>query len=98
MGEEDTWIRFIKNDYEALENGWYSVKQPDSRALKAGISWTEAREKEREFFTLTPPWSELDHVYQRQLGTQQLTERLSVVLSELIAKRYAPFIPATIRR
>ncbi|KAH8088967.1 P-loop containing nucleoside triphosphate hydrolase protein [Cristinia sonorae] len=91
IGEEENWIRFIKNDYEALENGWYSVKQPDSRALKAGISWSDAREKEREFFTLTSPWSELDFVYQRQLGTGNLTERLSDVLSELIAKRLPDF-------
>ncbi|THH15705.1 hypothetical protein EUX98_g9424 [Antrodiella citrinella] len=91
IGEEDNWIRFIKNDYEALENGWYSVKQPDSRALKAGISWSEAREGERDFFSLTSPWSGLDPIYQRQLGTHNLTERLSDILSELIARRLPDF-------
>ncbi|TCD65552.1 hypothetical protein EIP91_002516 [Steccherinum ochraceum] len=90
-GDDEEWIDFIKNDVESLENGWYSVKQPDSRELKAGISWAEARDKEKEFFASTSPWCDLDAMYQRQLGTHNLTERLSEVLSELISKRLPDF-------
>lgn len=86
-GEEARWTRFIKNEYEPLENGWFSVKQPDSNALKAGITWADARRKESEYFTSALVWSELDSEYQRYLGTANLTERLSQILSELIAKR-----------
>ncbi|KAH9917091.1 P-loop containing nucleoside triphosphate hydrolase protein [Amylocystis lapponica] len=86
-GEEDRWLRFIRNEYEALDNGWFSVKQPDSRALASGISWTEARKEEQLYFTATPPWSELDFESQRHLGTSRLTDCLSTVLSSLIAKR-----------
>lgn len=86
-GEEDSWLRFIKNEYEALENGWFSVKQPDSRTLQAGISWEEARSSEREFFSLTSPWSSLEFSYQQHLGTSNLTGQLSDILSELIMKR-----------
>ncbi|OBZ65815.1 Interferon-induced GTP-binding protein Mx [Grifola frondosa] len=86
-GDEEKWLRFIKNEYEALDNGWFSVKQPDTRALAAGISWSEARQQEREYFSSTSPWAALDYEYQNQLGTANLTERLSAVLSDLIAKR-----------
>ena len=87
LGEEEHWTRFIKNEYEPLENGWFSVKQPDSKALKEGITWADARRKESEYFASAPVWSELDAEYQRYLGTANLTERLSQILSELIAKR-----------
>ncbi|TFY61367.1 hypothetical protein EVJ58_g4550 [Rhodofomes roseus] len=86
-GEEARWTRFIKNEYEPLDNGWFSVKQPDSLALASGITWADARQKEREYFSSTSVWSELDPEYQRYLGTTNLTERLSQILSELIAKR-----------
>ncbi|CAL1711881.1 unnamed protein product [Somion occarium] len=86
-GEEDSWLRFIKNEYEALENGWFSVKQPDSRTLQAGITWEEARSSEREFFSLTSPWSSLEFSYQQHLGTSNLTGQLSDILSALIMKR-----------
>ncbi|KAH9833436.1 P-loop containing nucleoside triphosphate hydrolase protein [Rhodofomes roseus] len=86
-GEEAQWTRFIKNEYEPLDNGWFSVKQPDSRALASGITWADARLHEREYFSSASIWSELDPEYQRYLGTANLTERLSQILSELIAKR-----------
>lgn len=86
-GEEDRWIRFIKNDYEALENGWFSVKQPDSRALATGISWADARREEREYFNSISPWSDLEFDFQLHLGTANLTNRLSSILTSLIAKR-----------
>ena len=36
---------------------------------------------------MTAPWSSLEIMYQRQLRTSNLTERLSIILSELISKR-----------
>ncbi|KAI0782967.1 P-loop containing nucleoside triphosphate hydrolase protein [Abortiporus biennis] len=86
-GEEDRWLRFIRNEYESLDNGWFSVKQPDTKALQAGITWSEARAAEREFFSLTSSWSALDYSYQQRLGTTNLTECLSTILSGLIARR-----------
>jgi hypothetical protein len=37
---------------------------------------------------MTQPWSSLEPRYQKFLRTSNLTERLSVILSELIAKRW----------
>jgi hypothetical protein len=86
-GDEDRWLRMIRNELEPLLNHWYCVKQPDSKALKRGILWEEARREEDEFFRSTPPWNNLDSVYQTQLRTNNLTERLSGILSDLISQR-----------
>ncbi|KIK69970.1 hypothetical protein GYMLUDRAFT_151336 [Collybiopsis luxurians FD-317 M1] len=88
-GDEEDWVSFIKNEDEGykLVNNWYCVKQPNSNELKAGISWQEARNKENEFFVTTSPWRDLDSIYQRYLRTQNLVERLSSILSDLISKR-----------
>ncbi|OBZ65814.1 Interferon-induced GTP-binding protein Mx [Grifola frondosa] len=52
-----------------------------------GITWEEARQDERDYFSSTSPWSGLDFEFQDHLGTANLTERLSMVLSDLISKR-----------
>jgi hypothetical protein len=78
-----------------LKNGWFAVKQPDSKTLKAGVSWGRAREMENEFFMSQMPWSALDSDHQRRLRTNNLTDCLSQILSELITKRYASL---TVRR
>ncbi|RXW23709.1 hypothetical protein EST38_g2143 [Candolleomyces aberdarensis] len=86
-GEEQSWIRFIRNEREPLDNNWYCVKQPSSNDIKQNITWNEARKREDDFFTLTAPWSELDTMYHKYLRTRNLVERLSSVLSDLISKR-----------
>jgi uncharacterized FAD-dependent dehydrogenase len=85
-GEESSWFSFIRNEKEPLKNGWFCVKQPDSEALKAKITWSKARENEIDFFA-SQLWTELEHEYQRHLGTENLVKKLSVILSDLIAKR-----------
>ncbi|KAI5117950.1 hypothetical protein M0805_004715 [Coniferiporia weirii] len=83
-GEEQRWIKCLKNEAQPLELGWFCVKQPDPAQLKQGITWKEARDKEREFFGYKEPWCGLSS---RNLGTPQLVARLSDTLSDLIAKR-----------
>ncbi|KIM36796.1 hypothetical protein M413DRAFT_13760 [Hebeloma cylindrosporum] len=85
-GEESSWFSFIRNEKEPLKNGWFCVKQPDSEALKAKITWSKARENEINFFA-SQLWTELELEYQRRLGTENLVKKLSVILSDLIAKR-----------
>ncbi|KAF9222274.1 hypothetical protein BS17DRAFT_735704, partial [Gyrodon lividus] len=87
LGDEPCWLRIIRNETEPLVNNWYCVKQPSSDTLKKGITWAVARREEDEFFTMTQPWCSLEPQYQKFLRTSNLTERLSVILSELIAKR-----------
>ena len=98
-GEETNWIPFIRNEKETLENNWYCVKQPSSSDIKLGITWSQARQREQDFFAMTPPWSELDAVYQKYLKTSNLVDRLSSILSDLISKRslslFLPFLPVS---
>jgi hypothetical protein len=87
-GDEPSWLRILRNETEPLVNNWYCVKQPASQTLSLGITWADARRQETEFFAIAQPWSSLDPRYQKFLGTGNLTERLSLILSELIAKRW----------
>jgi Dynamin central region len=87
IGDEDSWLSLIRNEKEALENNWYCVKQPGPHDLKQGITWTEARKREDEFFSTKQPWNELDGMYQKYLRTGNLVDRLSSILSDLISKR-----------
>lgn len=86
-GDEQRWIRFLRNEEENLELGWYSVKQPDSVELEEGITWAGAREAEADFFRTQEPWASLSRSDHQHLGTPNLVERLSDTLSELIRRR-----------
>ncbi|KAJ7651398.1 hypothetical protein FB45DRAFT_1079214, partial [Roridomyces roridus] len=86
-GEDDAWLALIRNEREALKNHWYCVKQPSSKDIKDGITWEEAREMEKGFFSMTAPWKGLDPMYKKRLGTDNLVERLSSILSALILRR-----------
>ncbi|KAI6001270.1 P-loop containing nucleoside triphosphate hydrolase protein [Pisolithus albus] len=87
QGEEESWIRLIRNEVEPLDNNWYCVKQPSSHDITLGINWVDARNMEKQFFATKKPWSGLDSHLHRFLGTSRLTERLSAILAELIARR-----------
>lgn len=56
--------------------------------LLSNMSWAQARKMEDEFFSLKAPWSDLEQMHKKYLGTNNLVARLSEVLSELIAERY----------
>ncbi|KAH0828920.1 P-loop containing nucleoside triphosphate hydrolase protein [Lanmaoa asiatica] len=86
-GDEPAWLRILRNETEPLVNNWYCVKQPSSQDVSRGITWAEARRQENEWFSSKQPWCSLDAPYQKFLRTSYLTERLSLILSELIAKR-----------
>lgn len=89
LGDEDKWLKYIRaEDGEAID--WYSVKNPNPQDVAAGVTWGEARRKEKHFFAETAPWSTLDGIHQKRLGTERLTQRLSDTLSNLIAERCVP--------
>ncbi|KAI5120167.1 hypothetical protein M0805_008434 [Coniferiporia weirii] len=87
VGDEEQWLRFVKNEDEQLNLGWYSVKQPDSIQLKRGMTWTQARDDEKEWFRTTWPWNSLPMKHKQNLGTKNLVERLSSTLSDVIIAR-----------
>lgn len=87
VGEESSWLPFLRNEKEPLKNNWFCVKQPSSNDLKQQWTWEQARSKEDDFFATTAPWNELEGIYAKYLRTGNLVERLSHVLSDLVAKR-----------
>jgi len=98
FGEEESWLGLIRNEVEPLLNNWYCVKQPCSQMIKDGIDWAGARRHESEFFATTQPWCGLDSYYQSFLRTTKLTDRLSTILAELIAKRCEAFLLCSLNR
>ncbi|KAF7341477.1 hypothetical protein MVEN_01885000 [Mycena venus] len=86
-GDEESWLPLLRHEQEFLENNWYCVKQPSSQELNAGITWEEARSRENSFFSTKAPWTALDSTYRRYLGTANLVNCLSLILSDLISKR-----------
>ncbi|KAG9308178.1 P-loop containing nucleoside triphosphate hydrolase protein [Chiua virens] len=86
-GDEHAWLRILRNETEPLSNNWYCVKQPSSQDVLRGITWSEARRQENNWFSSTQPWCSLESQYHQFLRTSFLVRRLSVILSELIAKR-----------
>ncbi|KAI6014082.1 hypothetical protein PISMIDRAFT_212315 [Pisolithus microcarpus 441] len=86
-GEEEQWIKLIRNDVEPLVNNWYCVRQPGSNDLAQGSGWSWARSLEDTFFAHTAPWCNLEDHLQSFLRTSRLTDRLSTILAELISKR-----------
>ena len=86
-GEESIWISKIQSGGNDVGVEYYSVKNPDSQEIRNGITYEQAREKEDEFFSTKAPWSNLEWLYKRRLGTDKLTRRLGQVLSDLISKR-----------
>lgn len=86
-GEEEQWVKLIRNDVEPLVNNWYCVKQPSSNDLAQGMTWSEARTSEEAFFAGISPWCDLEDHLQSYLRTSRLTDRLSIILAELISKR-----------
>ena len=90
-------MRFIRGGGERLTNGWFAVKQPATADLKQGITWEEAREQERLFFSTTSPWS-TETEYRHRFGTKNLTESLSSILSDLIRRRLVPPQPPDLLR
>src|ERR1019366_3270554 len=82
-GEEAIWISKIQSDGKDGGVEYYSVKNPDSQDIRSGITYERAREKEVDFFSTKAPWSTLEWLYKRRLGTDKLTRRLGQVLSDL---------------
>ncbi|KAH9007584.1 P-loop containing nucleoside triphosphate hydrolase protein [Lactarius deliciosus] len=86
-GEEAIWVNRVQSGGMGGGIEYFSVKNPDSQDIRNGITYEQAREREAEFFSTTEPWSNLEWLYQRRLGTDKLTRRLGQVLYSLISKR-----------
>ena len=83
-GDHDAWLDIINNKSHLLKHGYYVTRQPSSNEITEGVSWEASRERERNFFTIQSPWCDSDR---NRLGTEALTEALSIRLSHMIQER-----------
>jgi Dynamin central region len=86
-GEEKIWIDKIRSSDKGQGVEYFCVKNPDSKDIRSGVTYEQAREAEVGFFSANHPWSNLERIFQRRLGTEPLVRRLGQVLPELISKR-----------
>ncbi|CAE6452553.1 unnamed protein product [Rhizoctonia solani] len=91
-GEEQKWLAFIRGETEVLSKGWFCVKQPSPSELEEKLSWSEARQREQEFFSTGHPWATQSLPVRQHFGTARLTTRLSEILSDLIQNRMPSLI------
>jgi len=81
-GEEPAWVEVIRGRRHILTHGYFVTKQPDIHELTEKLSWEEARKRERSFFDRNDVWTRAGAA--DRLGTANLTEKLSSLLSMLI--------------
>ncbi len=90
-GEQESWMQYIRGRNVPLKNGWFSVKQPDLNAIRAGITRDQARQLEEDFFSAAP-WNTLGAEQRGRHGTNKLRRCLSDVLADAITKMSVPFV------
>lgn len=67
-----------------LLHGYYVTRLAQPQELRQNISWSDVRQREREFFDSKKIWSSNPRIH---CGTGLLTEALGERLSKMIADR-----------
>ncbi|VDC00608.1 unnamed protein product [Peniophora sp. CBMAI 1063] len=88
-GGEHLWTAHIKRENSRTKNTeWFSVKNPSHEDLRAGITWQASRSAEDQYFASAEPWLTLSRgAFASQLGTANLTKKLSDMLYNLMLER-----------
>lgn len=88
-GSQHLWTAHIeRKNPRTSGTEWFSVKNPDFKDINAGITWEASRRAEAEYFASSEPWSALNRgPFASQLGTANLTRKLSDMLYELMLQR-----------
>ncbi|TCD68938.1 hypothetical protein EIP91_009328 [Steccherinum ochraceum] len=82
IGERKQWLDVIEGRTHTTKHGYFCTRQPDEAERVAGMTYEEARTRERDFFASTSPWS--DSTARERFGTQNLVATLSRLLGEII--------------
>ncbi|CAO1621287.1 unnamed protein product [Sympodiomycopsis kandeliae] len=90
-GDHQSWLDVLNGIKEALQFGYYAVKNPATKELNEGITFEQARAVEKAFFQ-TAPWSQQPQSTQGRLGIARLSARLSSLLEHFIQERLPQLI------
>ncbi|TID20701.1 dynamin family protein [Venturia nashicola] len=77
------WLEVLRGEAFAKGHGYFVVKQPSQQELKKGVTHTEARAQEADFFA-SEVWTSRFSGFEDRLGTSKLQEVLSEKLASLI--------------
>ncbi|KAG8710112.1 hypothetical protein FRC09_000298 [Ceratobasidium sp. 395] len=83
------WTSMISGKVNRLANGWFAVKQPDSKQRKSNLTWNEARDVEAEFFETHEAWAAIAPEHRGRLGSANLAYQLGNILSAALESRFA---------
>ena len=78
------WRDVLKNDKFTLKHEYYVTKQPDQELLDGGITHSDARKLEAEFFITQSPWNTDYKTFATRFGT----ENLQTALAENLTMQY----------
>ena len=78
----DLWLDVLEGRRHQLAHGYYCTRQPNDEERAKGITASEARKAEEEFFKATSPWSH--STQQSRFGTRNLVSTLSGLLTQII--------------
>ena len=73
-----------------LHHGYFCTRQPDDEERANGITTSEARRIETDFFANSDPWSTCPR--QERLGTDNLISTLSSCLVQMFVDTYVLFL------
>ncbi|QRV83400.1 dynamin central region protein [Ceratobasidium sp. AG-Ba] len=86
QGQEHKWLNLLQGvSRNKLSKGWFCVKQPSPTELDEKLTWSEARQREEEFFNTQTPWSSQSREVRSCFGVGRLTSRLTEILYSLVA-------------
>ncbi|KAL2354881.1 Dynamin family protein [Cryomyces antarcticus] len=80
----DIWKSVLNGDKFRLGHEYYVTRQPAQPDLEEGITHTQARLLEREFFEVVEPWSKTFSQFKSRFGTLNLQTALSRKLTQQI--------------
>ncbi|KAJ7766565.1 P-loop containing nucleoside triphosphate hydrolase protein [Mycena maculata] len=84
------WLDVIEGRRHKLHHGYYCTRQPDDEERAKGITVSEARKVEAEFFAGSVGWS--TSTEQERFGTDKLISTLSILLVQIIAEKLPTII------
>ncbi|KAJ5940454.1 hypothetical protein N7516_000622 [Penicillium verrucosum] len=93
-GDEAGVLRIAKNEVERLTHGWFAVRNRSTQELNEGVTIEGRHERERRFFSTTPPWTELKR---DRVGINALKSFLGHLLYDHIRSEF-PAVVADIER
>ena len=77
------WLDIIEGRRHQLKHGYFCTRQPDDDKRLSGVSPSEARAAEAEFFKMNSPWS--TSISHSRFGTPNLVKSISELLTKIIS-------------